>query len=135
MKLTFLEDGEPRDVELRGECREEVPDLLEELLAGASDPVRLLVTEERVREARSEGRWLEVRFDSTTVYTSRVRGEVSLDQILVPLRHPEFAPEEGGANVTFFVGEGGWATGPLANPEGAPVREELARCVSPRNGP
>ena len=138
MKLFLWESGAAREVVSQEACAERIPALLDELFAGASVPLRLLVTEEWIQEVRAQGRWVEVRYDATTVFTSRTRGEVALDRLLIPLEHPTLAPSPStpeasrvSSNVTLFMadGEESWITGPLANPEGWPLALELEACL------
>jgi hypothetical protein len=138
MKLYLWESGAAREVTPPRDCAERIPALLDELFAGAIVPLRLLVTEEWIQEARAQGRWVEVRYDATTIFTSRTRGEFALDRLLIPLEHPTLAqppptPESPrpSPNVTLFMaaGEEGWISGPLANPEGWPLALELEACL------
>jgi len=139
MKLYLWESGVAREVYPREACAHRIPVLLDELFAGASIPLRLLVTEEWIQEALAQGRWVEVRYDAITVFTSLARGDVALDRLLFPLEHPTLAPPPStpqgprpSSNVTLFSGEpeGGWITGPLANPEGWPLARELEACLT-----
>ncbi len=130
MEVTYHDRGEASAVTLDGACADRVPELLRELLAGATAPVRLIGTEATIQALREEGRAAELIFAEPLPLEVGTRGPQEIDRVIVPLEHPSFVGSDEYPSVTLMLGAGEYRTGPPSNPAGLPLARELETCLT-----
>lgn len=119
----------PTTVALSDACRQRLPGWAEELLAGAV-PVRLLVTEDRIREIMAEGA-LEVILDEVRTFATAAEMDTRAGRLLLPVDAPSFVGTPESPFVTVFRGDDeGFGSGPYRNPEGLALLHELEACAN-----
>lgn len=128
MDVFYYTEGERTEAELDDRCRERVPEILEELVAGTTEMLRLLVSEERIQEIR-ETRAVEVVFDESRRFTSEALDAYDARRVLVPLQEGDYAGDEENPRLTIFLGDESYQTGPLLHPSGLPLGRELEACA------
>lgn len=115
-------------VVLTDTCRRRLPGWAEELLSGAV-PVRLLVTEDRIREIREQGA-LEVVLGETRTFATAADTDTRAGRLLLPLTDSSFVGTPDDPFVTVFRGDDeGFGSGPYRNPEGLALLHELENCA------
>lgn len=115
-------------VPLSDACRDRLPGWAEELMAGAA-PVRLLVTEERIRAVRENGA-LEVALGEVRVFPTAADADTRASRLLIPLDDPSYLGDDANPFVTVFRGDDeGFGSGPYQNPEGWTLLRELEACA------
>lgn len=127
MELILHENGEAHVLDLSEACRDRIPMLTQELLAGAS-PVRLLVDEARIREVK-DGRALEVVFDESQRFSTAARVDTNARRLLLPLTDPYWVGTDDRPFLVVFLGEEEYGTGPYRNEEGLSLLRELESCA------
>lgn len=115
-------------VALSDACRERLPSWAEELMAGAQ-PVRLLVTEDRIARIRDAGA-LEVVLDEVRTFSTAADTDTRAGRLLVPLGDPSYVGTADEPFVTVFRGDDeGFGSGPYRNPDGLTLLSELEACA------
>jgi hypothetical protein len=120
-------DGQAVAVTLDERCLEVLPDLLAELLAGAS-PVRLLIDEERIRDVK-EGGALEIVFDAERRFATAASAETPGRRVLLPIRDPYWVGTEERPFVVAFLGDEAFGSGPWRNDQGLALLREIEACA------
>jgi hypothetical protein len=128
MVVTYYRDGEARLADVSPECRERIPELVRELVAVA-EPVRLLVSEERIEEIRETLEAVEVVFPEPQRLRSASGNEMVVRRVLVPLSGEGYVGDGERRFATLFLGDAGYRSGPLMTPTGWPLAEELGGCA------
>lgn len=128
MELIRHGSGGGVPVDLSDACRERLPVWAEELLAGAA-PVRLLVTEDRIRQVREAGA-LEVVLDEVRTFATAADADTRAGRLLVPLDDASYVGTSEDPYVTVFRGDDeGFGSGPYRHPEGLGLLRELQGCA------
>lgn len=117
MTLIYFDHGDTRQAEVDGAASACVRGILDSLVAGSDDRLRLLVSPDRIRGLKEGEEGVEILFDSTRTFASDALGTVSADRILVPFTGDHIGSEER-PYVVIFTGEETYGAGPLQNPDG-----------------
>jgi len=128
MIVTYYQEGEARTPEISPSCRERIPEILDELV-GQGEPVRLLVSEERIDEIRATVEAVEVLLPETRRFEGENGNAFLARRFLVPLGGESWVGDEDHPRATVFVGEEGYQSGPLMAPTGWPLAQELRACA------
>lgn len=128
MELIRHAGGVATPVRLDEGCRERLPGLVEELLAGAS-PVRLLVDEQRIADVRAGGA-LEVIFDAERRFATLADAPTPAARVLLPLSDPYWVGTAEHPFSVVFLGGEAYGSGPWRNDEGLGTLRAIEACAA-----
>ncbi|KQC09199.1 MAG: hypothetical protein APR54_13085 [Candidatus Cloacimonas sp. SDB] len=123
--IIYFENGAETEIDLNSkEDQEKLINLINELMLGTDDMLRLLVSQDRIDQLKNEASGIEVSFNNVIRLHSEELGDHDVKKILIPFSG-EFVGDYNDSMATIFLANDGYMSGPLRNTQGLPKVNEI----------
>jgi len=123
--IIYFENGTETEINLTSaKDQEQFHQLINELILGTDDMLRLLVSQDRIDQLKKEASGIEVSFKDDIRLHSEEMGDHDVDKILIPFSG-EFVGDYNDSMATIFLAKNGYISGPLRNTNGLPIVNEI----------
>lgn len=127
MNVSYFSKGEESVVSFDSQAdSDKMFRLVEDLVAGTDDKLRLLVSDAKIDQIKNEASGIEIKFSELKILHTNEPAAYQVDGLFIPCSG-DFAGEDGYSTV--FLADQVYLSGPLRNSQGMEIVEQIKELI------
>ena len=127
--ITFYSKGTSSEIKFQSQQdKEQVQNLIGELISDTDDILRLLVSDERINNLKQTESGIEIKYSKHKIITSKLLGDFRINRLYIPFSG-EFTSEKTEGVATIFLADTVYLSGPLRISDGMKIVKQLQELI------